>query len=63
MTVRPLRLVVRVQRQRLRGDAVVPQQRRGRARVLGRDDVGRRQHVERAQRQVAQVPQRCGHHI
>ena len=39
------------------------QQRRRHARVLGGDDVDRRQHVERAQRHVAQVTQRRGHHI
>jgi hypothetical protein len=41
----------------------MPEQDARGAGVLGRDHVGRREHVERTQRQVAQVPERRRDHI
>ena len=58
-----LRLVVLVQRPRPGRDSVVPQQNRRYARVLRRDDIGAAEHVERPQRDVAQITERRGDHI
>ncbi len=44
-------------------DAVVREQYPGHARVLRRDDIDLRQNVERAQGDVAQIPDRRGDHI
>ena len=59
----PPALVVRVQRQHSRRDAVARKQLGGHARVLGRDDVDRSQDIERAQGDVAQVSERRRDHI
>ena len=50
-------------RKRARRDAVVPQQHRRHARILGGDDVGAAEHVECAQRHVTQISDRRGDHI
>ena len=53
--LRSVPLVVLVQRQQPRGNAVVPEQMRGDARVLGGDDIDALEHVERAQGDVRQI--------
>ncbi len=57
------RLVVLVHGKWACGDAVVPQQHCGHAGVLGGDDVRAPEHVERAQRHIAQVTERRRDHI
>jgi len=49
--------------QPVRADAVMRQQMRGIARVLRRDHVRRRQHIQRAQGNVTQITNRCGNYI
>lgn len=44
-------------------DGVMRKKTRGMARVLGRDDVDRLQHLQRPQRDVLQVSNRCGYNI
>jgi hypothetical protein len=59
----PRRLVVFVERDRVRRDAEMPQQHAGHPRILGRDHVRAAQDVDRPQRQIAQISDRCGNHI
>ena len=49
--------------QPVRADAVMRQQMRGVARVLRRDHVRRRQHIQRAQGDVTQITNRRGNYI
>ena len=58
-----LLLVVLVQREHLGTDAMRIEQAATVAGVLGGHPVHRAQHIERAQRDVAQVPERRGDHI
>jgi hypothetical protein len=55
--------IVCVQRYRGSGYSVVAEQGRGHSRVLRRDHTGGRQHIECAQCQIAQIPERRRHHI
>nr|WP_236953230.1 hypothetical protein [Immundisolibacter cernigliae] len=57
------RLVVLVQRQQRRADAVMIQQRPAVAGVLGSNDRHRRQGLRRARAQIGQISERCGHHV
>jgi len=60
---RALALVVLVQRDEPRLDSQVREQPAGVARVLRGDDVRRLERLDRAQGDVAQVPDGSGHHI
>jgi hypothetical protein len=56
-------LVVFVDRRQARGDTVVRQQAPGKARVLRGDDIDATQNLERAQRDIGEISNRCGDYI
>ena len=60
---RPSPFVVLVEAEQLRPDAMVRNQDGGHPRVFGGDHVDLSEDVERAQRDVAQIPDRRGDHI
>ena len=58
-----LRLVVLMQGKHLRADAVPVEQHARDTGVLGGDQIDRSKHLQRAQRDVLQIPQGSGHDI